>query len=140
MKFSIVTPSFNQSHWLKLCVASIADQQGVELEHIVQDAGSDDGTLTWLPQDARVQAFVETDAGMYDAVNRGLRRATGDILAYLNCDEQYLPGALASVARFFQTHPEVDLVRAQVLASPAQDPVRAPERAGDPVLEVRHVA
>jgi glycosyltransferase involved in cell wall biosynthesis len=52
---------------------------------------------------------------MYDAVNRGLRRATGDIVAYLNCDEQYLPGALAEVARFFDEHPEVDVVFGDVV-------------------------
>jgi glycosyltransferase involved in cell wall biosynthesis len=109
VRFSVVTPSFRSSAWLKLCVASVADQ-GVALEHLVQDAGSDDGTLDWLANDPRVQVRVEPDAGMYDAINRGLRRATGDFLAYLNCDEQYLPGALAAVARFFEAHPEVDLV------------------------------
>ncbi len=114
MPFSIITPSFRNSNWLKLCIASVADQ-GVAVEHIVQDAGSDDGTLDWLPSDSRVQAFVEKDAGMYDAVNRGLRRARGEILAYLNCDEQYLPGALASVERFFQTHPDVDMVFGDVV-------------------------
>ena len=92
MKFSIVTPSFRNSRWLKLCIASVADQQGVEFEHIVQDSCSDDGTQDWLPRDRRVKAFIEKDSGMYDAVNRGYRRAQGDILAYLNCDEQYLPG------------------------------------------------
>jgi glycosyltransferase involved in cell wall biosynthesis len=115
MKFSIVTPSFRNSEWLKLCIASVADQQGVEHEHIVQDAGSDDGTLDWLPQDARVRAFVEKDSGMYDAVNRGLRRATGDLFAYLNCDEQYLPGALAAVAEYFASHPAVDVVVADIV-------------------------
>jgi glycosyltransferase involved in cell wall biosynthesis len=109
VRFSVVTPSFRSSAWLKLCVASVADQ-GVALEHLVQDAGSDDGTLDWLCRDPRVQVRVERDAGMYDAINRGLRRATGDLLAYLNCDEQYLPGALAAVSRFFEAHPEVDLV------------------------------
>jgi glycosyltransferase involved in cell wall biosynthesis len=109
MKFSIITPSFRNSEWLKRCVASVADQ-GVALEHIVQDAGSDDGTLDWLTRDARVMAFVEKDAGMYDAINRGLRRASGDVLAYLNCDEQYLPGALAAVEEFFHAHPEVEMV------------------------------
>src|ERR1700722_12182525 len=108
MRFSVVTPSFKQSQWLKLCVASVADQ-GVEHEHIVQDAGSDDGTLDWLPHDARVKAFIERDRGMYDAVNRGLRRAQGDILSYLNCDEQYLPGALPAVEKFFADHPHVDV-------------------------------
>ena len=110
MKFSIITPSFRNSPWLKLCVASVADQQGVDAEHIVQDAGSDDGTLDWLTHDPRVQAYVEKDNGMYDAINRGLRRARGELLAYLNCDEQYLPGALKTVSDFFDRHPGVDVV------------------------------
>ncbi len=112
MTFSIITPSFRQSDWLKLCIASVADQQGVQVEHIVQDAGSEDGTQDWLPHDPRVKAFIEKDLGMYDAVNRGYRRATGDILAYLNCDEQYLPGALAAVRDFFEQHPHVEVVLA----------------------------
>jgi glycosyltransferase involved in cell wall biosynthesis len=110
MKFSIVTPSFRSSNWLKLCIASVADQQGVEVEHIVQDSCSDDGTQDWLPHDPRVKAFIEKDAGMYDAVNRGYRRASGDILAYLNCDEQYLPGALKTVQDYFAAHPEVEVL------------------------------
>ena len=109
MLVSIITPSFRSNRWLRLCVASVADQ-GVELEHIVQDAGSDDGTLDWLPRDPRVRAFVEKDSGMYDAINRGLRRARGELVAYLNCDEQYLPGSLGSVTAFFQKHPELDMV------------------------------
>jgi glycosyltransferase involved in cell wall biosynthesis len=109
MKFSIITPSFRSSRWLKLCIPSVADQN-VELEHIVQDACSDDGTQDWLPKETRVKAFIEKDGGMYDAVNRGLRRASGDVLAYLNCDEQYLPGALLNVAGYFEQHPEVDVV------------------------------
>ena len=112
MKFSIITPSFRNSNWLKLCIASVADQQGVSLEHIVQDSCSDDGTQDWLPQDRRVQAFIEKDKGMYDAVNRGYRRATGDILAYLNCDEQYLPGGLLAVQQYFEQHPEVEVLLA----------------------------
>ena len=88
----------------------MADQQGVEVEHIVQDAGSDDGTLDWLTRDPRVQAHVEKDKGMYDAVNRGFRRARGELLAYLNCDEQYLPGALKKAGDFFDRQPEVDIV------------------------------
>jgi glycosyltransferase involved in cell wall biosynthesis len=112
MKFSIITPSFRNSEWLKLCIASVADQQGVELEHIVQDSCSDDGTQDWLPRVTRVKAFIEKDSGMYDAVNRGYRRATGDILAYLNCDEQYLPGALQAVEKFFAANPNVEVALA----------------------------
>ena len=117
MKFSIVTPSFRNSNWLKLCVASVADQQGVEFEHIVQDSCSDDGTQDWLPRDARVRAFIEKDSGMYDAVNRGYRRAAGDILAYLNCDEQYLPGALKSVHDFFEANPKIEVALAHSIVT-----------------------
>ena len=119
MKFSIVTPSYRNSSWLKLCIASIADQQGVELEHIVQDSCSDNGTQNWLPQDRRVKAFIEKDNGMYDAVNRGYRRAQGDILAYLNCDEQYLPGALKTVHDFFEAHPETEVALAGAIVTDA---------------------
>jgi len=112
MKFSIITPSFRNSDWLKLCIASVADQQGPAHEHIVQDSCSDDGTQGWLPKDSRVQAVIEKDQGMYDAVNRGYRRASGDILAYLNCDEQYLPGALAAVHEFFERNPSVEVALA----------------------------
>ncbi len=114
MQFSIITPSFRSSDWLKLCVASVADQ-GVEVEHIVQDSCSDDGTQDWLPRDPRVRAFVEKDSGMYDAINRGLRRSTGEIVAYLNADEQYLPGALAAVGDCFRRYPEAEVVLGDVM-------------------------
>jgi len=120
MKFSIVTPSFKQPEWLRLCLASVADQRGdFELEHIVQDNCSGEAVRAVAAEFPRAQLISESDKGMYDAVNRGLKRSTGDICAYLNCDEQYLPGALASVAAFFEQHPEVDVVFAScVLVKP----------------------
>jgi glycosyltransferase involved in cell wall biosynthesis len=114
MKFSIITPSFRSSEWLKLCIASIADQE-VEHEHIVQDSCSDDETPAWLSQDRRVKAFIEKDNGMYNGINRGLRRASGDILGFLNCDEQYLPGALANVEQYFQNNPEIEVACAEAI-------------------------
>ncbi len=114
MLFTIVTPSFRSSRWLKLCIASVADQQ-VEHEHIVQDSCSDDGTQEWLPKDPRVIAAIEKDTGMYDAVNRGLRKSQGQILAYLNCDEQFLPGALAAVQTWFEQHPHIEVAFADTL-------------------------
>ena len=114
-KFSIITPSFRQLDWLKLCAASIADQTGAQVEHIVQDAGTGPELEAWAAGQPSVQLFVEKDRGMYDAINRGLRRATGDIVAYLNCDEQYLPGTLATVERFFSEHPDVDVVFGDVV-------------------------
>ncbi len=109
-KFSVVTPSYRQLEWLKLCAASIADQEGVQVEHIIQDAHTGPELEEWVRQNTKAQLHVERDAGMYDAINRGLKRATGDLCAYLNCDEQYLPGTLRRVADFFEQHPEVDVL------------------------------
>jgi glycosyltransferase involved in cell wall biosynthesis len=111
---SIITPSFRASNWLKLCIASVADQK-MDHEHIVQDSCSDDGTQEWLPRDPRVEAFVEKDRGMYDAVNRGFQRSTGEVVSYLNADEQYLPGTLERVARYFERHPNVDMLFGDVV-------------------------
>ena len=113
--FSIITPSFRTRKWLPLCVASVADQQGVSVEHIVQDAGSDDGAVEWLQAHPDVRSFVERDNGMYDAINRGLRRAQGEILAHLNADEQYLPGALAAVHDCFRSDPRLDVLYADTV-------------------------
>jgi glycosyltransferase involved in cell wall biosynthesis len=122
VRFSVITPSFRQLDWLKLCAASIADQ-GVELEHLVQDAGSP-GIEDWAERHPGVQVFVEKDEGMYDAVNRGFRRATGDICSYLNCDEQYLPDTLRHVGEYMERHPEIDVVFGDaILTDPSLQPL-----------------
>ena len=115
MKISVITPSFNQIVWLKLCAASVADQAGAEVEHIIQDAGTGTELEVWVKSKPNLCLFVESDDGMYDAINRGLRRATGEICAYLNCDEQYLPGALTKVATFFKSNPVVDVLFGDVI-------------------------
>ena len=108
MLFSIITPSYRQLDWLELCAASVADQ-GVDFEHLVQDAGSP-GMEAWAKTHPRVKVTVEADDGMYDAINRGLRKAKGDICAYLNCDEQYLPDTLKKVGDYFARNPSVDVL------------------------------
>lgn len=95
---------------LPRCLASVADQVGVEAEHVVRDGASADGTVEWLKAHPGVQFVSEPDAGMYDALNKGFAAATGDIFSWLNADEQYLPGALAAVAGWFASHPEHDLL------------------------------
>ena len=109
-RISIVTPSLRQLNWLRLCAASVADQQGVAHEHIIQDAGTGPELEAWARANPRLTVSVEKDEGMYDAINRGLHKARGDICSYLNCDEQLLPGALARVASFFETHADVDVL------------------------------
>jgi glycosyltransferase involved in cell wall biosynthesis len=95
--------------YLKRCARSVADQ-GELVEHIVVDALSDDGTQQWLSSRSEIVSIVERDAGMYDAINKGLTQARGEFASYLNCDEQYLPGTLTAVARFFDAHADVDVL------------------------------
>ena len=110
VRISVITPSYRQLPWLKLCIASVADQQGVSVEHIIQDAQSGPELEDWVREHSKARLYVEGDSGMYDAINRGFARATGDILCWLNSDEQYLDGALAQVARFFEAHPKIDVL------------------------------
>lgn len=109
---SIVTPSFNQGHVLEETLRSVLDQRYPFLEHIVQDGGSTDASVEILRRYASRLTHWESapDGGQSAAINRGMRRATGEIMAYLNSDDILLPGSLAYVAEYFQSHPEVDVV------------------------------
>jgi glycosyltransferase involved in cell wall biosynthesis len=109
-RFSIATPTRNALDKLRRCVGSVRGQREVPLEHLVQDAESVDGTPAWLAAQSDLAAVSEADAGMYDAINRAWARSGGEYLSWLNSDEQYLPGALAKVQRFFEANPEVDVV------------------------------
>jgi len=110
MKIPILTASFRQLHWLKRCVRSVADQEGVDVEHIIQDGGTGFDLEHWVRWESRAQLIVESDRGMYDALNRAFNRVTGDVFCILNCDEQYLPGTLERVRQEFEAHPEADMV------------------------------
>jgi glycosyltransferase involved in cell wall biosynthesis len=107
---SVITPSKNMLSYLKRCHASITDQGIDDYEHIVMDAESTDGTVEWLKSNPNIISRVGKDDGMYDAINKGFAIATGSILAYLNCDEQYLPGTLEYVIDYFKDHPQTDLI------------------------------
>lgn len=108
--FSIITPSYNMLSYLKMCHASITDQNDVSVEHIVIDGGSTDGTVEWLQEQKNIVWISEKDKGMYDALNKGLRLAQGDIIGHLNADEQYLQGSLKNIINVFTKNPKVDAV------------------------------
>jgi len=111
---SIITPSFNRKWAIATCIESLQRQVGAEYEHLIIDGGSTDGTLTILQEaaaaDRRIRFISEQDAGMYDAVNKGMRMASGDVVAYLNTDDFYLPGALARVLEVFASRPDVSML------------------------------
>lgn len=127
MKFSIVTPTRNNLEKLKSCVGSVRGQVGVEsVEHIIQDALSTDGTGSWLEQQPDLLAVTEADASMYDAIERGWARCTGDVVSWLNGDEQYLPGTLEAVQDAFDRNPSVDFVYGNaIIVGPDGEPLAA---------------
>jgi glycosyltransferase involved in cell wall biosynthesis len=114
-EFSIVTASFGQLPWLRLCIASVADQSGPAREHLIQDGGSGPELQDVIYGRPHLSCVQEPDSGMYDALNRGFRRARGKFVAWLNCDEQYLPGVLEKVVSFFDRHPDIDVVYGDAL-------------------------
>jgi glycosyltransferase involved in cell wall biosynthesis len=123
---SIVTPSLNQGHFIGATLASIAGQAYPNLEYVVADGGSDDGTLEILSGYADLIDRLESgpDGGQIAAINRELGRTQGEILAWVNSDDLLMPGALAYVGRYFAEHPEVDLVYGyRVLIDEAGDDV-----------------
>jgi glycosyltransferase involved in cell wall biosynthesis len=110
MRFSIVTPSFNQGAYIRDCVESARAQTGVEWEHLVMDGGSTDETLRALAEFPHLKVISEPDEGQSDAINKGFRRASGEWVMWLNADDYLLPGALAAVEKFASEHPEADVI------------------------------
>lgn len=108
MKFSIVTPNYNGVRFLEATLASVAAQRvpGVDVEHWIVDGGSTDGSLEIIQRFLGPETFLvaERDTGPADAINKGLRRSTGDLVAWLNADDFYAPGALARAAETFAAH------------------------------------
>ena len=112
MKISLVTISFNQARYLEQAIKSVLDQDYPELEYILVDPGSTDGSRDIIERYRSRLAHVvlEPDRGPADGLNKGFARAGGDILGYLNSDDLLLPGALARVAAAFRAHPDADLI------------------------------
>jgi len=106
-RISIITPSLNQGHFIAQTIESVLGQNYPHLEYIVIDGGSTDNTLEVLQQySSRISWISEADSGQSHAINKGLRMASGEVLAYLNSDDIYHPGTLAAVGEFFASHPE----------------------------------
>jgi len=112
LKVSIITPSFNQAAYLEATIRSVLDQTYPEIEYFIIDGGSSDGSLEVIKtyQDQLAGWVSEPDKGQTDAINKGFAMATGDIIAWINSDDTYLPHAVAQACAFLQENPEVGLV------------------------------
>ena len=109
VKLSVIIPCLNQEHYIRATLESVCSQVGPQVEIIVIDGGSTDGTLREIENFRSSLSCIvsEPDKGHYDAVNKGMSRATGDILCWLNADDLYLPWTFSVVMQIFREHPEV---------------------------------
>jgi glycosyltransferase involved in cell wall biosynthesis len=108
--FSVVTPSFNQGAFIEQTIRSVLDQNYPAFEHIVYDGGSTDQTVSVLKRYSHLQWVSEKDGGQSAALNKGFRKARGEVVAWINSDDWYEPGAFAAVAQFFSKHPDRNVV------------------------------
>ncbi|MBN1451329.1 MAG: glycosyltransferase [Anaerolineales bacterium] len=111
---SIVTPSFNQASYLEETVRSVLGQDYPDIEYMIVDGGSTDGSVSIIEKYADKLAWwvSEVDKGQTDAINKGFGRANGQILAWINSDDTYEPRAVSSAVKYLQEHPEVGMVYA----------------------------
>jgi len=111
-KISIVTPSYNQADFIDETLKSVINQNYPNLEYFVQDGGSTDNTMAIVQKyQEKLAGFTsQKDDGQSHAINLGMHKTSGEIMAWINSDDLLLPGALNTVGDFFATHPEVDVV------------------------------
>jgi glycosyltransferase involved in cell wall biosynthesis len=108
---SIVTPSYNQGSFIETTICSVLSQEGAQIEYLVMDGESSDGTIAILKKYRdRLEFISEKDSGQAAAINKGFRKARGRIIAYLNSDDAYLPGAVAKAVHFMDEHPEYAMI------------------------------
>ena len=107
---SVVTPAFNAMPYIRETVESIREQDYANIEHIVMDGGSNDGTREYLATQQHVQWSSEPDRGQSHALNKAFAKASGEIVGWLNADDVYVAGAVSKAVTFLQLHDDVDLV------------------------------
>jgi Glycosyl transferase family 2 len=110
MRFSIITPVLNRRELLREAIASLDAQGQNNVEHIVVDGGSVDGTLEMLGAHPNIIVVQDRRRGLYDAINLGVEHGSGDVIGLLNSDDTYGPGALRAVERAFVLNPHADAV------------------------------
>lgn len=111
MRFSVITVVFNAKQTLEAAINSVLSQDNVEIEYIIIDGGSSDGSVDIIKKYEHSLAYwvSEPDHGIYDAMNKGISHCTGDVISFLGADDTYLPGAFLNIMKFINNNSEMDL-------------------------------
>ena len=115
MKISIITPSLNQSKFIKDCIKSVKNQIHSDFEHIIVDGLSTDDTISILENDDSLIWVAESDHGQSDAVNKGIRLSSGDIIGWINADDYYEKNIFKAVANIFDKNKSLDIIYGDVI-------------------------
>jgi len=110
MKISIITPSYNSGKFIKKNILSVLNQNYQNFEHLIQDNNSDDNTHKILNNYSHLKTFIERDKGQSDALNKLLKKTSGDIIGWLNADEYYNKKIFKKIVDFFKQNPDVDAI------------------------------
>src|SRR4030066_2441490 len=116
-KISVITPSYNQGQFIEETIISVIGQKYPELEYIIIDGGSTDNSTAIIRKYERDLAYwiSEKDSGQSEALNKGFKKASGDIVCWINSDDLLLPGSLKIVAEYFWKHPDVMFINGNTL-------------------------
>lgn len=117
MKISVLTPSYNTGKYLDRAIQSVISQNYPNFEHIIVDGYSKDDTLSILKKYDHLKWVSESDSGQSDAMNKAFKMSTGDIIVYLNADDEFANGAFAEIIKAFEQFPEADMVVGNLIFS-----------------------
>jgi glycosyltransferase involved in cell wall biosynthesis len=111
-RVSIITPSLNQAQYLEQCILSVLEQDYPNIEYIIMDGGSTDGSVDIIRKYSDRLAYwvSQPDNGQSAAINTGLCHSTGEIWGWMNADDAYMPDAIGKIVNWLQTHPKTDIV------------------------------